>query len=83
MGTTQGNSLCKYLYLKLAILPVSHFIFSVYGFSCTKSETEGKNRFCGEGGCEGCGGVGTSGRGEVAGKGEQDKHDANSVYTCM
>jgi hypothetical protein len=34
MGTTQGNSLCSYLYLKLAKRPVSHFIF--YVFSSTK-----------------------------------------------
>jgi hypothetical protein len=36
MGTTQGNFLCSYLYLKLAKRHVSHFIF--YVFSSTKSE---------------------------------------------
>jgi hypothetical protein len=34
MGTTQGNSLCSYLYLRLAKCHVSHFIF--YIFSSTK-----------------------------------------------
>jgi hypothetical protein len=36
MGTTQGNSLCSHLYLKLAKPHVAHFIF--YVFSSTKSE---------------------------------------------
>jgi hypothetical protein len=37
MGTTQGNSLCSYLYLKLAKHCVLCFIF--YVFSSTKLET--------------------------------------------
>jgi hypothetical protein len=36
MGTTHGNSLCSYLYLKLEKHHVSCFIF--YVFSSTKSE---------------------------------------------
>jgi hypothetical protein len=36
MGTTQGNSLCSSLYLKLTKCHVSHFIF--YVFSSTKLE---------------------------------------------
>jgi hypothetical protein len=36
MGTTQGNSLCSCLYLKLAKHHISHFIF--YIVSSTKSE---------------------------------------------
>jgi hypothetical protein len=36
MGTTQGSSLCSYLYLKLAKHHVSCFIF--YVFPSTKSE---------------------------------------------
>jgi hypothetical protein len=36
MGTTEGNSLCSYLYLKLAKHHVYHFIFNV--FTSTKSE---------------------------------------------
>jgi hypothetical protein len=43
MGTTQGNSLCSYLYLKLAKCHFSHFIF--YVFSSTKSENRRQNRF--------------------------------------
>jgi hypothetical protein len=35
-GATQGNSLCSYLYLKLAKFHVSYFIH--YAFSPTKSE---------------------------------------------
>jgi hypothetical protein len=36
MGITQGNSLCSYLYLRLAKCHVSSSIF--YAFSSTKSE---------------------------------------------
>jgi hypothetical protein len=36
MGTTQGNSLCSHLYLKLPKGHISHFIF--YVFSPTKLE---------------------------------------------
>jgi hypothetical protein len=57
-GTTQGNSLRSYLYLKLAKCQVSHFIF--YVFSSIKLENRGRNRI---------GAVGTVGREEVVGKG--------------
>jgi hypothetical protein len=61
MGTTQGNSLCSYFYLKLAKHHISHFIF--YVFSSQNRRTGRQNRFClGEEGL-----VGTSGREEVAG----------------
>jgi hypothetical protein len=46
MGTTQGNSLCSYLYLRLAKCHVSHFIF--YGFSSTKLENRREEQYCGE-----------------------------------
>jgi hypothetical protein len=57
MGTTQGNSLFSYLYLKLAKHHVSCFIF--YVFSSTKSE----NRRCSRRW------VGTGVRAKVVGKG--------------
>jgi hypothetical protein len=38
MGTAQGNSLCSYLYFKLAKCHFSHFIFHV--FSSTKPESK-------------------------------------------
>jgi hypothetical protein len=41
MGTTQGNSLCSCLYLKLAKCHASHFIFNINVFPSTKSENEG------------------------------------------
>jgi hypothetical protein len=53
MERTQGNSLCRYLYLKLEKCHVSLFIF--YIFSSTKSE----NRFF-------PGLYGTGGKGKVA-----------------
>jgi hypothetical protein len=40
MGTTQGNSLCNYLYLKLAKHHISHFTFIFYGFSSSKLENK-------------------------------------------
>jgi hypothetical protein len=59
MEITQGNSLCNYLYLKLAKCHAFLFIFSV--ISSKIGEQEGRT---------GSGrGVGTSGRGEVVGKG--------------
>jgi hypothetical protein len=64
MGTTQGNSLCSYLYLKLAKSHVSHFIF--YTFSSTKLENRMAEQVLpGSGGA----GVGTGRRGKVAKKG--------------
>jgi hypothetical protein len=62
MGTTQGNSLCRYLYLKLAKWHVSCFIF--YVFSSTKLENRRAEQILLGGGA-----VVTSGRGDVAGKG--------------
>jgi hypothetical protein len=43
MGTTQGNSLCGYLYLKLAKHHVSYFIF--YVFPSTKSGNRREEQF--------------------------------------
>jgi hypothetical protein len=60
MGTTQGNSLCSSLYLKLARCHVSYFIF--YVFSSTKSYKRTGQVLWEEGGWH-------SGRREVAGKG--------------
>jgi hypothetical protein len=61
MKTTQGNSLCHCLYLKLA--KISSLSFYLLFFSSTKSETQGQNRFCGW-----LGGFSTGERGEEAGK---------------
>jgi hypothetical protein len=58
METTQENSLCSYLYLKLAEILCFFFNFC---FSSVKSENRGWNRFCG-------GFSGTFGKGDVAGK---------------
>jgi hypothetical protein len=55
MGTTQGNSLCSYLYLKLAKPNVSLFIF--YVFSFYKIEEQEAEPHLGKGG------VGIGGRG--------------------
>jgi hypothetical protein len=62
MGTTQGRSLCSYLYFKLAKHYLSHFIF--YIFSSTKSEIGRAKQVLFRNG-----GVGTSGRGLVSEKG--------------
>jgi hypothetical protein len=45
MGTTQGNSLCSYLYLKLAKHHISHFIFIFYIFFY-KMQNRRQNRVC-------------------------------------
>jgi hypothetical protein len=65
-GNNTRNSLCSYLYLKLATSHVFLFIF--YLFSSTKSENRRAEQFLQEwrGMCV-C--VGTSGRGEMVGKG--------------
>jgi hypothetical protein len=62
--TIQGNSLCSYLYLKVANRLVSCFIF--YVFSSAKSEYRSTEPSAW--GRESM--VGTGGREEVAGKGE-------------
>jgi hypothetical protein len=57
-ATTQGNSLCSYLYLKPAKHYVSHFIYYVFFLQYQRTGAAG-----------GGGAVGTSGKGEVVGKG--------------
>jgi hypothetical protein len=74
MGTTQGISLCSYLYLKLAKCHVSHFIF--YVFSFTKSENWRAEQVL-------SGGVGTVEGGQWQKRGYENEHGANKVYTCM
>jgi hypothetical protein len=65
MGTTRGNSLCSYLYLKLA---KHHFSFYLLRFFfCKMGEQEGKIGFAAWMGAEMA--TGTGGRGQVAGKG--------------
>jgi hypothetical protein len=59
---SQGNSLCSYIYLKLANHHVFLFIF--YLFSSTKSENKRVEQVPPE-----VGGFGTSGRGVMAGEG--------------
>jgi hypothetical protein len=59
-GTTQGNSLRSYLYLKLAKCQVSHFIF--YVFSSIKLENRGRNRIGAVGTVGGGGGGERGGR---------------------
>jgi hypothetical protein len=49
MGTTQGNSLCSCLYLKLAKHHISHFIF--YIVSSTKSENRREDQVLSRGEC--------------------------------
>jgi hypothetical protein len=46
-GTTQGNSLCSYPYLKLAKQHDSHFIF--HGFSSATLENRRAEQVLGEG----------------------------------
>jgi hypothetical protein len=68
MGTTQGNSLCNYLYLKRHVL-----CFIYYVFSSTKSEnkrTEQVQLALMEGE-------------RWLRKGQEDESDTNKVYTCM
>jgi hypothetical protein len=59
MVTTQGNSVCSYLYLKLAKHHNSLFVFCI--FSSTKSQNRSVELVVGAGG--------TSGREEVGRKG--------------
>jgi hypothetical protein len=70
METTQGLSLCSYLYLNLTKMPC----FSCYllFFFCKIREQEGGT---------GSGGGGTGG-GKVVGQGEEDEYGANNVYAC-
>jgi hypothetical protein len=70
METTQGNSLCRYLYLMFLLLSLMLFLLKNW-------RTGVWNRFCGGvrlGQVEG---------GRWCGKGEKDKYGANNVYTCM
>jgi hypothetical protein len=62
MVTIQGNSLCSYLYLKLAKIPCFSFYLLCF-FLLQNRRTVEWNRFC-----PGRRGVGTSGRGELARK---------------
>jgi hypothetical protein len=61
MDITQGNSLCSYLYLKLAKMPC--FSFYLLCFSSTKSENRRADQVLPRVG------FGMGGRGEVVGKG--------------
>jgi hypothetical protein len=45
-GTTHGNSLCNYLYLKLAKHHISCFNLIFYVFSSTTLEKRRQKRFC-------------------------------------
>jgi hypothetical protein len=60
MDTSHGNSLCSYLYLKQAKCHVFLFIFSVFSFKISENRRAVQVLW---------GGVGTSGNGEVVGKG--------------
>jgi hypothetical protein len=60
MGTTQGNCLGSYLYLKVLVLP---FML----FSSTNQKAGDRNRFLPEGGCGGW--LAPVGRGRWQGKG--------------
>jgi hypothetical protein len=71
MGITHGNSLCSYLYFKLAKHCVSHFIFLFFFYKIR--EKEGRTSPA----------RGYSGRGEVMEKAVKDEYGANNVYTCM
>jgi hypothetical protein len=63
METTQGNSLCSYLHLKLAKTP--HFSYYLLHFFVYKiGEEEDRTVFA-----QSVGAFGTGGRGEVAEKG--------------
>jgi hypothetical protein len=63
--TTQGNSLCSYLYLKLAKMPcISSFL---YFFLLQNLRTGRQNRFC-----PGCGGYNTGGMKKVVMKGVEE-----------
>jgi hypothetical protein len=62
MGTTQGNSLCSYLYLKLA--KCHNFIFTFLCFSSRKLENRRAEQVLPGGSA-----VGISERGEVVEKG--------------
>jgi hypothetical protein len=64
MKATQGNSLCSYLYLKLA--KITYFSFYLLCFSSTKLENSRAEQVLWGGGGE----VDTGGRREVAGRGE-------------
>jgi hypothetical protein len=49
IGTTHGNSLCNYLYLKLVKCHASSFIF--YTFSSTESDNKRAEQVLGKEGC--------------------------------
>jgi hypothetical protein len=75
METTQGNSLCSYLYLKLA--KMSCFSFYLLSFFLLQNlRTGGQNRFC-----WGVGEVGTSGNGKGKGKKGRRINTAQIIYT--
>jgi hypothetical protein len=71
MKRTQGNSLCSYLYLKLA--KTSCF----YLFSSTKSENRLAEQVLGGGG------IGTGGKEEVAGKGGRRMNTVHIMCTHL
>jgi hypothetical protein len=72
METTQGNSLCSYIYLKVAKHHVSLFIFYVFFFYKIGEQEGGTGSGVGET-------VDTSGRG----KWQEGEYGTNYVYTCM
>jgi hypothetical protein len=75
METTQGNSLCSYLYLKLAkISCFSYYLLWFFFYKVGEQE---------RGAGSALGGGGTGGKGEVVGKGYKDKYGADNIYTCM
>jgi hypothetical protein len=69
MGATQEYSLCSCLYLKLAKLHVSCFIFCFFFY---KIGGRGRAR-----------GLAQVVGGKWLGKGWEDEYGVNNVYTCM
>jgi hypothetical protein len=68
METTQGNSLCSYLYLKLAKTSCIFYAFFFYKIREQEDRigrlvSMGRGRWC-------------------QGKGKEDEYPANNVYTC-
>jgi hypothetical protein len=74
MGTTQGNSLCSYLYLKLAKTSCFSFYLSCFFFYKVGEQEDGTGS--GVGGCH-------QWEGEVAEKRVGDEYRANNVHTYM
>jgi hypothetical protein len=76
MESAQGNSLCSYLYLKLAKTLCFSFYFLCFFFYKIREQEDGTmEQVLGER-------VGTGGSGEKVRKGK-DEYSADNVYTCM